>query len=709
WPVVSMAPVQLPPSRQPPALGQLAMAPARDHAAEAGRPANQPATRSLESRTTSRRDFTGVPAVRDQAISALGGAGQPLPLPVRRHAEARWGQDFGEVRVHQDASTAAAARALRASAFTVGTDIGFAAGRYAPASGRGQALLQHELTHVAQQRSASRTPTPALDVPSSATERQARDPDREAPTALPVQRIQCAPEDEQYSLGTGVLDSVGHAAFGDSAWPFMKAVFEGAVGGLQADVKAGRAEQAKGHLSKLLVPWNAAKFYGGYLIGLGIGLVSPITDLVKGMIGLVKLGASAVGWLAKWSPVGIAISPQRQQKIVALGQKFDELSAQLGDSLITFIADPAGTMKKVSGFFDNLMQLALGKARQLGAQAAHAVFDFLQKPFYEMGKGIGEVIGALVAQVLLLVFSDAIGNLITKGASFIGKAAEFVAGKAVQFFNWAKGLASEVMGLLRNAVKGALKIFEGLTNKAIEAFDALMAIFVDSEGLLAEGERVAAGVGKGAPGKATNIMESRMVTGTRTSPATVSDLTPPKVHPSKAGPAGTGEPPKPLAQKEIRQPSSTQQAVDDLERNRGGTVAGEDAAIGTGIESIEVQNWAAELDAKGFRSYPRNQFGEAKLGNKRISSMFTDQRARPDMIAINDASQTILVGDITASPASTAAIPGRIGEEGLHIEKTIEYAKQLQRQLPPGYEKWKVVAQDRHWKTGGATKQILIK
>ncbi|MEO9240619.1 MAG: hypothetical protein ABI418_21315, partial [Jatrophihabitantaceae bacterium] len=72
------------------------MAPARDHAAEAGRPANQPATRSLESRTTSRRDFTGVPAVRDQAISALGGAGQPLPLPVRRHAEARWGQDFGE-------------------------------------------------------------------------------------------------------------------------------------------------------------------------------------------------------------------------------------------------------------------------------------------------------------------------------------------------------------------------------------------------------------------------------------------------------------------------------------------------------------------------------------------------------------------------------------------------------------------------------------
>lgn len=82
-----------------------------------------------------------------------------------------------------------------------------------------------------------------------------------------MQLIQCAPEDAQFSLGGGAVDTVGKAAFGDSAWPFIKAVFEGFVGGLLTDVKSGRADQAKEHLLKLLVPWNAVKFYGGYLLG----------------------------------------------------------------------------------------------------------------------------------------------------------------------------------------------------------------------------------------------------------------------------------------------------------------------------------------------------------------------------------------------------------------------------------------------------------
>ena len=161
--------------------------------------------------------------------------------------------------------------------------------------------------------------------------------------------------------------------------------------------------------------------------------------------------------------------------------------------------------------------------------------------------------------------------------------------------------------------------------------------------------------------------------------------------------------------KEAFGPSTAGEAVEDLERTPGGLQPGEAAAIGSEIELAEVEAWASELEGQGYRTYPRNQFGQARIGNRRLSALFTDQRARPDMIAINESTKTILVGDVTASSSTTAAVPGRIGEaEGLHIEKTIEYAKQLRRQLPAEMTDWKVLAQDRHWKTGGATKLIDI-
>jgi hypothetical protein len=71
--------------------------------------------------------------------------------------ESRFGHDFSQVRVHADAPAASSARAARAHAYTVGNDVVFAAGRYAPHTSAGIGLLAHELTHVVQQSpSASR-------------------------------------------------------------------------------------------------------------------------------------------------------------------------------------------------------------------------------------------------------------------------------------------------------------------------------------------------------------------------------------------------------------------------------------------------------------------------------------------------------------------------------------------------------------------------
>jgi hypothetical protein len=65
--------------------------------------------------------------------------------------EQRFGHDFSRVRVHADGNSATAARALNARAYTVGRDIAFGIGQYAPSTRKGKRLVAHELAHVVQQ------------------------------------------------------------------------------------------------------------------------------------------------------------------------------------------------------------------------------------------------------------------------------------------------------------------------------------------------------------------------------------------------------------------------------------------------------------------------------------------------------------------------------------------------------------------------------
>jgi Domain of unknown function (DUF4157) len=78
------------------------------------------------------------------------GAGKALPPNTREAMESKLGQDFGQVRVHDDANAGEAARSLHAQAFTSGKDVFFAPGKYR--NDPADPLLAHELTHVAQQR-----------------------------------------------------------------------------------------------------------------------------------------------------------------------------------------------------------------------------------------------------------------------------------------------------------------------------------------------------------------------------------------------------------------------------------------------------------------------------------------------------------------------------------------------------------------------------
>ena len=87
------------------------------------------------------------PVVRD----VLRSPGNPLDQETRACMESRFGHDFSEVRVHTGVRAAESARAVDATAYTVGRDVVFDAGQYVPHTTAGQFLLAHELAHVVQQ------------------------------------------------------------------------------------------------------------------------------------------------------------------------------------------------------------------------------------------------------------------------------------------------------------------------------------------------------------------------------------------------------------------------------------------------------------------------------------------------------------------------------------------------------------------------------
>jgi Domain of unknown function (DUF4157)/DNA/RNA non-specific endonuclease len=95
----------------------------------------------------------GTPSTQwpQEVHAVLRQPGQPLPEPVRREFETRFGHDFARVRIHADPLAARAADATDARAFAVGRHLVFGAQQFRPADGSGRALLAHELAHVLQQ------------------------------------------------------------------------------------------------------------------------------------------------------------------------------------------------------------------------------------------------------------------------------------------------------------------------------------------------------------------------------------------------------------------------------------------------------------------------------------------------------------------------------------------------------------------------------
>ncbi|QDF96874.1 hypothetical protein CJ010_10190 [Azoarcus sp. DD4] len=93
-----------------------------------------------------------LPDSLEDRLFALQAGGSPLPADLRLDMEARFGLDFGSVRIHTDGEAARLNDAVGAHAFALGEHIAFNHGRFAPDDPTGRHLIAHELAHVAQHR-----------------------------------------------------------------------------------------------------------------------------------------------------------------------------------------------------------------------------------------------------------------------------------------------------------------------------------------------------------------------------------------------------------------------------------------------------------------------------------------------------------------------------------------------------------------------------
>jgi len=111
-----------------------------------------------------RRGESGIAPVSADAEAKLRavGAGRPLAAGDRSFFESRLGADLGGVRIHDDSAADAAARAVGALAYALGSSVVFRQSHYAPGTARGRRLLAHELAHVVQQRGGRAAAAPVV-------------------------------------------------------------------------------------------------------------------------------------------------------------------------------------------------------------------------------------------------------------------------------------------------------------------------------------------------------------------------------------------------------------------------------------------------------------------------------------------------------------------------------------------------------------------
>jgi hypothetical protein len=148
----------------------------------------------------------------------LSSPGRSIDAATRALMQPRFSHDLSQVRIHTDSAAGRSARDLNANAYTVGPNIVFAPGRYAPNTASGKRLLAHELTHVVQQ-SLPEGSQPGVDHEQEAEAAEAGPLSAPMPVALSSApgSLQCSPAGKTRD-NSGRREAVVQVVWSQDSW-----------------------------------------------------------------------------------------------------------------------------------------------------------------------------------------------------------------------------------------------------------------------------------------------------------------------------------------------------------------------------------------------------------------------------------------------------------------------------------------------------------
>jgi hypothetical protein len=259
-------------------------------------------------------------------------------------------------------------------------------------------------------------------------------------------------------------------------WPVVKAAL---VGYLER-LRDKPADEKKRFVEKTRWLFISPAYHAGVLLGTlkGIvwdGLIGTLRLLYDLVIDIPQAISELYNFFARLMTDVEAIN----EIIAAARQVHADLDAFLkrpdaAEQVVAFLR------RSPEAFFAMVREanaVARGWARRAGAQAADALYSFvLRSSHFEMGMAVGTIIGQVIFEILLLVFTSGIGTAIKVGA------------KALQLL--ARGLRLLTQGLARGGrmVLSALRGFQRVAQAGLQAArrlgGALRGIFARLEVLL---------------------------------------------------------------------------------------------------------------------------------------------------------------------------------------------------------------------------------
>ncbi len=237
--------------------------------------------------------------------------------------------DFSPVRVHTGARAAESARAVGALAYTVGRDIVFGDGAYAPHTTDGRRLLAHELAHVLQQR------------------------DGAAPVA--VARVSLAPAD---------LDTLADEVHG--------ALSGAAPDAPQADVALQKLERDPAAIRSLRTAYHT-RHKGDLEKDLRAKLAGQDLALALELLGVAPTGGAAIAATAPATQAQFDAAARRLQAAMA-GARTDERAIYA--TLLPLNRDAAASTQLKAAYLAIASRALEGdmKAKLAGSKLAYALY-----------------------------------------------------------------------------------------------------------------------------------------------------------------------------------------------------------------------------------------------------------------------------------------------------------------------------------------------